>query len=86
MLGDILDEIGFKQTIKHMKKQQLLVPFAKDLAARWSEKSQFGSQHDTGSQQDFEFLGAQRQRSTATLLRKSLRSLLSGDTENWSQV
>ncbi|MGE9715032.1 hypothetical protein ACQP3F_25730, partial [Escherichia coli] len=46
MLGDILEEIGFKQTIKLMKKQQLLVPFAKDLAARWSEQSQFGSQQD----------------------------------------
>ncbi|WP_448063296.1 hypothetical protein, partial [Enterococcus faecalis] len=55
MLGDILEEIGFKQTIKLMKKQQLLVPFAKDLAARWSEQSQFGSQPDPGSQQDFDF-------------------------------
>ncbi|XP_027289655.1 elongin-A3 member D-like [Cricetulus griseus] len=55
MLGDILEEIGFQQTIKLMKKQQLLVPFAKDLAARWSEQSQFGSQADAGSQNDFDF-------------------------------
>ncbi|MEJ1288653.1 hypothetical protein NN561_019687 [Cricetulus griseus] len=55
MLSVILEEIGFKQTIKLMKKQQLLVSFAKDLAARWSEQSQFGSQPDPGSQQDFDF-------------------------------
>ncbi|MEJ1288361.1 hypothetical protein NN561_019392 [Cricetulus griseus] len=55
MLGNILEKIGFKQTIKLMKKQQLLVPFTKDLAAQWSEQSQFGSQPDPGSRQDFDF-------------------------------
>ncbi|MEJ1289313.1 hypothetical protein NN561_020355 [Cricetulus griseus] len=53
MLGDIVEEIDFRQTIKLLKKQQLLVPFAKELAARWSERTQFGSQPDAGPQQDF---------------------------------
>ncbi|ERE50084.1 hypothetical protein H671_21478, partial [Cricetulus griseus] len=30
MLGDILEEIGFRQKIKLLKKQQILVPFAKE--------------------------------------------------------
>lgn len=34
MLGDILEEIGFRQTIKLLRKQQLLVPFAKALASQ----------------------------------------------------
>lgn len=41
-LSESLAEIGFRQTIKVLKKQQLLVPFAKDLAARWSERSLLG--------------------------------------------
>ncbi|XP_027246819.1 elongin-A3 member D [Cricetulus griseus] len=53
MLGDILEEIGFRQTIKLLKNQQPLVPFAKELAARWSEQSQFGS--EPGPPQDFSF-------------------------------
>ncbi|EGW14512.1 RNA polymerase II transcription factor SIII subunit A2 [Cricetulus griseus] len=55
MLGDILEEIGFRQKIKLLKKQQILVPFAKELAARWSEQSQFGSQPNPGPPQDFPF-------------------------------
>ncbi|XP_051038626.1 elongin-A3-like [Phodopus roborovskii] len=42
VLGDTLEEIGFRKTIKVLKKQQLLLPFAKDLAAQWSEGSHFG--------------------------------------------
>ncbi|XP_051038615.1 elongin-A3-like [Phodopus roborovskii] len=37
VLGDTLEEIGFRKTIKVLKKQQLLLPFAKDLAAQWEE-------------------------------------------------
>ncbi|EGV94036.1 hypothetical protein I79_021832 [Cricetulus griseus] len=55
MLRDILEETCFMQTTKLMKKQQLLFPFAKDLAALWSKGSQFGSQHETGPQKDFVF-------------------------------
>ncbi|KAL1763223.1 RNA polymerase II transcription factor SIII subunit A3-like-2, partial [Sigmodon hispidus] len=44
MLCDTLEEIGFRQTIKLLKKQKLLVPFARDFAARWSEGSQFETQ------------------------------------------
>ncbi|EGW11496.1 RNA polymerase II transcription factor SIII subunit A3-like-2 [Cricetulus griseus] len=58
MLGDILEEIGFRQKIKLLKKQQILVPFAKELAARWSELSQIGSQPDPGTPQDFAFHGS----------------------------
>ncbi|KAL6085669.1 hypothetical protein STEG23_028343 [Scotinomys teguina] len=43
-LCDTLAEINFKQTIKLLRKQHLLVPFVRDLAARWSEGSQFGPQ------------------------------------------
>ncbi|XP_028719372.1 elongin-A3-like [Peromyscus leucopus] len=43
-LCDTLAEINFKQTIKLLRNQQLLVPFAKDLAAHLSERSQFGPQ------------------------------------------
>lgn len=32
-----LEEIGFRQTIKVLRKQQLLVPYAKAFAAQWSE-------------------------------------------------
>ncbi|EGV94034.1 RNA polymerase II transcription factor SIII subunit A2, partial [Cricetulus griseus] len=51
MLGDILEETGFRQSIKLLKNQQFLVPFAKELAARWSEKFTFGPQ----PLQDFAF-------------------------------
>ncbi|MGE9641839.1 hypothetical protein ACQP3J_32895, partial [Escherichia coli] len=51
----MLEEIDFRQKIKFLKKQQILVPFAKELAARWSERSQFGSQPDPGPPQDFAF-------------------------------
>ncbi|XP_051025755.1 elongin-A3 member D-like [Acomys russatus] len=44
LLSDILAEIGFRQTIKGLRKRQLLVPFAKDLVARWSEMSLLGPQ------------------------------------------
>lgn len=36
ILCDRLAEIGFRQTIKHLKKQQLLVQFVKDLVGKWS--------------------------------------------------
>lgn len=39
ILCDTLAEIGFRQTIKLLRREQLLVPFAKDLAAKWSERS-----------------------------------------------
>lgn len=35
-LCDSLAEIGFRETIKQLKKQQLLVQFVKDLVAKWS--------------------------------------------------
>lgn len=38
VLCDTLAEIGFRQTIKLLRREQLLVPFAKDLAAQWSER------------------------------------------------
>lgn len=44
MLGDTLEEIGFRQTMKLLKKQKLLVPYAKALAAPWLEKSQLEAQ------------------------------------------
>ncbi|EGW15184.1 RNA polymerase II transcription factor SIII subunit A3-like-1 [Cricetulus griseus] len=52
MLGD---QIGFRQTIKLLKKQQLLPPFAKEIAAQWSERYHFGSQADPRPPQDFAF-------------------------------
>ncbi|EGW03413.1 RNA polymerase II transcription factor SIII subunit A3-like-2 [Cricetulus griseus] len=42
VLGDILEEIGLRQTIKLLKKQLLLYRFAKELATRWSERSNLG--------------------------------------------
>lgn len=36
VLCDSLAEIGFRKTIRSLKKQQLLVPFVKDLVAKWS--------------------------------------------------
>ncbi|KAL6085668.1 hypothetical protein STEG23_028342 [Scotinomys teguina] len=46
-LCDTLAEINFKQTIKLLRKQNLLVPFAKDLAIQWSEGSQSGPQTES---------------------------------------
>ncbi|XP_052608826.1 elongin-A3 member D-like [Peromyscus californicus insignis] len=43
-LCDTLAEINFQQTIKLLRNQQLLVPFAKDLAACLSERPHFGPQ------------------------------------------
>ncbi|XP_027289524.1 elongin-A3-like [Cricetulus griseus] len=54
VLGDILEEIGFRENVKLLKNQPLLVPFAKELAAKWSEGSQVGSQPETGPQQNFD--------------------------------
>lgn len=54
MLGDILEEIGFRQTIKLLRKQQLLVPFAKALASQWSEGCPIEPQPEPGPQ-DFAF-------------------------------
>ncbi|XP_059108898.1 elongin-A3 member D-like [Peromyscus eremicus] len=55
-LCDTLAEINFKQTIKLLRNQQLLllVPFAKDLAAIWSERSQL-EPHPEPDQADFAF-------------------------------
>lgn len=39
ILCDTLAEIGFRQTIELLRREQLLVPFAKDLASKWSERS-----------------------------------------------
>ncbi|EGW13397.1 RNA polymerase II transcription factor SIII subunit A3-like-1 [Cricetulus griseus] len=36
MLGDILEETGFRQKIKLLKNQQLLVLFVKELSALWT--------------------------------------------------
>nr|CDP91221.1 Bm8258 [Brugia malayi] len=41
-LSERLAEIGFRQTIKILRKQQLLVPFARDLAAKWGDSSPLG--------------------------------------------
>ncbi|KAL6093843.1 hypothetical protein STEG23_023244 [Scotinomys teguina] len=43
-LCDTLADINFKQILKLLREQHLLVPFVRDLAARWSEGSQFGPQ------------------------------------------
>lgn len=50
ILGDILAEIGFRQTIKLLRKEQLLVAFAKDLAAQWSERSPWERQPEAEPQ------------------------------------
>lgn len=39
ILSETLAEIGFRQTIRRLRREQLLIPFAKDFAARWSERS-----------------------------------------------
>ncbi|KAH0516202.1 RNA polymerase II transcription factor SIII subunit A3-like-2 [Microtus ochrogaster] len=50
ILCDTLAEIGFRQTIELLKREQLLVPFAKDLAAKWSERSPLERQAETEPQ------------------------------------
>lgn len=52
ILCDSLAEIGFRQTIKTLKKQKLLVPFVKDLVAKWYPEFLPGTQPQ-GAQQDF---------------------------------
>lgn len=51
-LCDCLAEIGFRKTIKSLKKQQLLVPFVKDLVAQWSTGFLHGPQPEQ-TRQDF---------------------------------
>ncbi|XP_038181433.1 elongin-A3 member D-like [Arvicola amphibius] len=50
ILCDTLEKIGFRQTIKCLRKEQLLVPFAKEFATRWSRRSQFGPQPEPDTQ------------------------------------
>lgn len=52
ILGDTLAEIGFRKTIKRLRREQLLVAFAKDFAARWSERSPWERQPEA-EPQDF---------------------------------
>ncbi|EDL28599.1 mCG118053 [Mus musculus] len=52
ILCDTLAEIDFKQTIKSLKKQQLLVPFVKDLVDKWSTGFLLGPQIQQ-ARQDF---------------------------------
>uniref|UniRef100_A0A8C6HNG0 Uncharacterized protein n=1 Tax=Mus spicilegus TaxID=10103 RepID=A0A8C6HNG0_MUSSI len=54
ILLDTLAEIDFKQTIKSLKKQQLLMPFVKDLVAKWSTGFLLGPQLQQ-ARQDFGF-------------------------------
>ncbi|XP_052608827.1 elongin-A2-like [Peromyscus californicus insignis] len=53
-LRDTLAEMNFEQTMKLLRKEQLLVPFAKDLAAIWSERSQL-EPHPEPDREDFAF-------------------------------
>ncbi|XP_057608310.1 elongin-A3 member D-like [Chionomys nivalis] len=50
ILCDTLEKIGFRQTIKRLRKEQLLVPFAKEFATLWSRRSQFGPQSESDIQ------------------------------------
>nr|XP_048311638.1 elongin-A3 member D-like [Myodes glareolus] len=50
ILCDTLEKIGFSQTIKRLRKEQLLVPFAKEFATLWSKRSQFGPQPEQNLQ------------------------------------
>ncbi|XP_031192713.1 LOW QUALITY PROTEIN: elongin-A3 member D-like [Mastomys coucha] len=52
ILCDSLAEIDFRQTIKTLKKHQLLCAFVKDLVAKWSPGFLPGTQPQ-GAQQDF---------------------------------
>lgn len=47
ILCDTLEKIGFGQTIKRLRKEQRLVPFAKEFATLWSRRSQFGPQSES---------------------------------------
>lgn len=51
VLSDSLAEIGFRQTIKTLKKQKLLVTFVKDLVAKWDPGLLPGTQPQ-GAQED----------------------------------
>nr|XP_006971023.1 elongin-A3 member D-like [Peromyscus maniculatus bairdii] len=53
-LRDTLAEMNFQHTMELLRKEQLLVPFAKDLAAIWSERSQYGP-HPEPDRGDFAF-------------------------------
>nr|XP_042118987.1 elongin-A3-like [Peromyscus maniculatus bairdii] len=53
-LRDTLAQMNFQQTMELLRKDQLLVPFAKDLAAIWSERSQF-EPHPEPDRGDFAF-------------------------------
>ncbi|XP_036032625.1 elongin-A3 member D-like [Onychomys torridus] len=53
-LCDTLAGMDFEQTMRLLRKEQLLVPFAKALAAIWSERSQFGP-HPEPDPGDFAF-------------------------------
>ncbi|KAH0516203.1 RNA polymerase II transcription factor SIII subunit A2 [Microtus ochrogaster] len=50
ILCDTLEKIGFRQTIKRLRKEQLLVPFSKEFATLWSRRSQFGPQSESDIQ------------------------------------
>ncbi|XP_041529508.1 elongin-A3 member D-like [Microtus oregoni] len=50
ILCDTMEKIGFRQTIKRLRKEQLLVPFAKEFATLWSRRSQFGPQSESDIQ------------------------------------
>ncbi|XP_028613613.1 elongin-A3 member D-like [Grammomys surdaster] len=64
ILCERLGEIGFRETIKRLKKQKLLVKFVKDLVAKWSagfpevtqyfglEKSLTGDYHQSNSPEE----------------------------------
>ncbi|XP_059100433.1 elongin-A2-like [Peromyscus eremicus] len=53
-LRDTLAQMNFEQTMELLRKEQLLVPFAKDLAAIWSERSQL-EPHPEPDRGDFAF-------------------------------
>lgn len=50
ILSETLAEIGFLETIRRLRREQLLIPFAKDLAARWSERSPWERQPEAEPQ------------------------------------
>ncbi|KAM7328615.1 hypothetical protein ACRRTK_012707 [Alexandromys fortis] len=50
ILCDTLEKIGFRQTIKRLREEQLLGPFAKEFATLWSRRSQFGHQSESDIQ------------------------------------
>ncbi|XP_035308891.1 elongin-A3 member D-like [Cricetulus griseus] len=50
LLGDILEEIGFRENVKLLKNQQLLVPFAKNSPENNPQKPASPGQEEDGSQ------------------------------------